>query len=148
MKKNLIEAFVEYLQRLFYLFGLVLIGGVASGCATKPVEPIVIVKHVAVAPPDNLIVDCDIAVPPEKMVYLRRNDVGMALPDLSIASEPYPYTAKYVQALMRISQDREGLLEMLIMKHYQNTDACNRRLKQLREWKAKSLLELETNKKE
>jgi len=146
MKKNPIEAFVEYLRRLFYLFGVVLIGGVAAGCATP--EPVVTVRYVVAAPPDNLIVDCRVEAPPSKVTYLRRDDKLLLIPDLSIASEPYPYTAEYIKVLMQTASDREAMLAALVMKHYQHADACNKRLKQLREWKVKTLLELNQTKKE
>jgi hypothetical protein len=144
--KHTLEAFLDYVHRLFLLFGLVLVGAAAAGCTT-PV-PTVVVKHVVVAPADNLLVDCDVAAPPVKLDYLRKVEVDPTPPDLSIGKEPYPYTARFVQSVMKVAQERERQLTELNLKHYKNLDACNKRFHQIREWKAKSLLELNANKKE
>lgn len=82
------------------------------GCASPPKpEPEIRYKTVVVSPADNLLVDCDIKAPPMVDDYLG------------------------------ISQwtNKEEVLVDLDAANMKNIIACNVRLKNLREWKAKQL---------
>lgn len=137
-----IEALVQYILRLFFLFGIVVGGGaVATGCANLPSQPVVVTKVVAIVPADNLLLDCDVAAPPAKAVYLRREQATTTIPNLTIGVAQYPYTERYVHEMLKTAQERERQLTSLNLKHYENVDRCNQRWKQLREWKIKALRE-------
>lgn len=126
-----------------------------SGCATAP-APDVHIEHVLVAPQDNLMVDCDVTPPPTKAEYMTgfKHTIPLvtAAPTMPQRSElPYDnisYVTQYVQTLAKKAEERERLQTNLNLKNYQNLDACNKRWKALREWKANALKELSNKKKE
>ena len=92
---------------------------VLAGCATPtPPDPIIKIKTVVIAPEDNLLLDCDVQVPPVIKDYI-------ALPDWQL---------------------KEGVLVDMNEKNLFNLNVCNIRFKKLREWKAQQLL-LYTDKK-
>lgn len=147
-----LQALVQYILRLFFSCGVMLVGGSATmmmvaGCASTPVQPVVVVKHVLVSPPDNLLVDCEVAAPPAKADYLHDYSVTATAPGtfvdlngnvLETVKGAYQDTVPWA-ALMKTAQERERQLTELNLKHYRNADACNKRLKNLRAWKAQSI---------
>lgn len=103
-----------------------------SGCANQPV--VVPSDYKAVTPEDHLIVDCEIAAPPAKNLYL----TPVAKQDFTIAlADKDPAVALLTRALDNASR-QEKMLILYSSQLIQNLQACNVRLKGLRDWKTKT----------
>jgi hypothetical protein len=149
MRKSL-QTFISQLFQLFYLRGVVLVASGATammlaGCDTLPKAPTVITQHIVVAPADNLLVNCEVTPPPAKATYVAATP-GIN-PNISLQKDSAYYQALYVKKIKEL-EAREGQLSDLAMHQYQNLDACNKRLQQLREWKVTATQALNTQQKE
>jgi hypothetical protein len=110
---------------------LVLIGAVlVSGCETMPTK-VVDTKHVLVAPEDALIVNCEVTPPPVKDDYLAK--VPAAGPD----------EISKLQAEIKTLSERERKALKWGTDQTTNLLRCNTRLQGVRDFKAKSKLEIE-----
>jgi len=141
------QALIAHILKLFFIFGVCVGIGATAGCSAQ--KPLIVVQHVSVAPPDNLMVDCEITAPPSKETYLKDYSAGTVVPPLFTPDkDQYKVMTQYARALKNV-EERESMLTATLLRQYQFTDMCNQRLKGLREWKAKVLSELDkVNKKE
>lgn len=104
---------------------------VLVGCAAP--QPLVKINHLLIAPDDVLLVDCDIDPPPSKGQYLQ--DYAIGVTSAKLAYDEHFHLTQYARALQG-AQKREAALTQVMMRNYGHQDACNRRWKKLREWKA------------
>lgn len=147
--RNILQKCVQYLieaarllpLRLTVLLAIGMTAALLSACGTQ--QSLTIIKHVVIAPADDLLANCVVAPPPAKIDYLKDYTVGINAMGLSIQAESSSIMLAYLQGMLKNAEERERQLTALNLQHYQNLDKCNRRLQQLRNWKAQAISQIQ-----
>ena len=88
-----------------------------TACGSNPTVPPEY-KYVLVKPPANLLLNCEKEAPPSKESYK------------TVETE-------HRGEMVNILSAREDMLTKVLLKQYKNTDVCNSRLTELRNWVTK-----------